>query len=99
MESQVELVSWHHVKLCKYGFHGANKTVCKIAGLGPLPKYSSRQKWCPEYQARLFLTIVEHTAAELFDAATQDRCTTYVTMRVGIDRLARNCSQSEHSAV
>ncbi len=34
-------------------------------------------------------TIVEHTAAELLDAATQDRCTTYVTMRVGIDRRAK----------
>ncbi len=35
--------------------------------------YSSRQKWCPESEAGLFKTIVEHTAAELFDAATQDR--------------------------
>ena len=34
------------------------------------------------------MTVAEHTAAELFFAATQDRCTTYVTMRVGIDRRA-----------
>ncbi len=43
-----------------------------------------RQKWCPEYEAGLFKTIVEHTAAKLFDAATQDRSTTDTTMRVGV---------------
>ena len=37
----------------------------------------------------LFKTIVEHTAAELFDAATQDRSTTDMTMRVGVDRRAK----------
>ncbi len=51
--------------------------------------YSSRRKWCPEYEAGLLETIVEHTAAELFDAATQDRCTTYVMMCVGINRRAK----------
>ncbi len=51
--------------------------------------YSSRQKWCPESEAGLFKTIVEHTAAELFDAATQDRSTTDTTMRVGVDRRAK----------
>ncbi len=47
-------------------------------------KYSCRQKWCPEYEAGLFKAIVEHTAAKLFDAATQDRSTTDITMRVGV---------------
>ncbi len=42
---------------------------CRLAAV----QYSSRQKWCPESEAGLFQTIVEHTAAELFDAATQDR--------------------------
>ena len=51
--------------------------------------YSCRQKWCPEYEAGLFKTIVEHTAAELFDAATQDRSTTDTTMQVGVDRRAK----------
>ena len=51
--------------------------------------YSCRQKWCPEYEAGLFKTIVEHTAAELFDAATQDRSTTDTTVRVGVDRRAK----------
>ncbi len=51
----------------------------------PRKEYSFRQKWCPEYEAGL----VEHTAAELFDAGTQDRCTTYVAMRVRIDRRAK----------
>ena len=54
-----------------------------------LQAYSSRQKWCPESEAGLFKTIVEHTAAELFDAATQDRSTTDTTMRVGVDRRAK----------
>ncbi len=48
--------------------------------------YSSRQKWCP---SGLFKTIVEHTVAELFDAATQDRSTIDTTMRVGVDRCAQ----------
>ncbi len=37
----------------------------------------------------LFRTIVEHTAAELFNAATQDRSTIDTTMRVGVDRRAQ----------
>ncbi len=49
-----------------------------------IPAYSCRQKWCPEYEAGLFKTVVEHTAAKLFDAATQDRSTTDTTMRVGV---------------
>ncbi len=53
------------------------------------PMYSSRQKWCPDSEAGLFKTIVEHTAAELFDAATQDRSTIDTTMRVGVDRRAQ----------
>ena len=48
--------------------------------------YSSRQKWYPESEAGLFKTIVEHIAAELFDAATQDRSMTNTTMRMGVDR-------------
>ena len=51
--------------------------------------YNSRQKWCPDSEAGLFKTIVEHTAAELFDAATQDRSTIDTTMRVGVDRRAQ----------
>ncbi len=51
--------------------------------LSPTP-YSCRQKWCPEYEAGL-----ERTAAEPFDAATQDRSTTDTTMRVGVDRRAK----------
>ena len=42
-----------------------------------------------DYEACLFLTIVEHTAAELFDAATQDKSATDTTMRVGVDRRAK----------
>jgi len=51
--------------------------------------HSSRQKWCPASKAGLFKTIGEHTAAELFDAAIQDRSTSYITMRVGVDRRAK----------
>ena len=51
--------------------------------------YSCRQKWCPEYEAGVFETIVEHIAAELFDDATRDRSTTDTTMRVGVDRRAK----------
>ena len=68
-----------------------------LEGLAPVSKlphnsacyHSSRQKWCPEYEAGMFQAIVEHTAAELFDAATQARCTTFVTMRSRIDRRAK----------
>ena len=45
--------------------------------------YSSRQEWCPESEAGLFKTIVEHIAAELFDAAAQDRSTTDMTIPAG----------------
>ena len=56
---------------------------------GPLKSaYSSRHKWCPESEAGLLKTIVEHTTAVLFDAAPQDRSTIDMTMRVGVDRRA-----------
>ena len=59
-------------------------------------------KWCPESEAGLFKTIVEHTAAELFDAATQDRSRTDTTMRMGVDRgkattaLIRYCQSQSY---
>ena len=40
-------------------------------------------------EAGLFNTVVERTAAELSDAATQDRSTTGTTMRMGVDRRAK----------
>ena len=52
-------------------------------------QYSFRQKWSPESEAGLRKTIVEHTAAKLSDAATQDKDTTFVAKRVGIDRRAK----------
>ena len=55
----------------------------------PILLYNFRQNWCPESEAGLLKTIVEHTAAELFDAATQDRYTTFVAVRVGIDCRAK----------
>ncbi len=68
--------------------HSANNGLCSTLTSTPnyvlSSMYSCRQKWCPEYEAGLFKIIVEHTAAKLFDAATQDRSTTDTTMRVGV---------------
>jgi len=66
-----------------YGLYALHMLYCYF------PVYSSRQKWCPESEAGLVNTMVQHTAAGLFDPATQDRSTTYITMRVGVDRRAK----------
>ena len=47
---------------------------------------SCGQKLVSLTMSRDVWTMVEHTAAELFDAATQDRYTTCVTIRVGVNR-------------
>ena len=47
---------------------------------------------------RLFPIFLEHTAAEHFNAAIQDRSTTYMMTRVRVDRRANLAPQSGHSA-
>ena len=50
---------------------------------------ASRPATCDRDLGRDTALVRQHTAAELFDAATQDRYMTCVTMRVEVDRRAK----------
>ena len=46
-------------------------------------------KWVSRVSSRSVKSVMDHTAAVLFDAATQNRSITDTTMRVGVDRRAK----------